>query len=98
MIIDYSLESFRRRFGVAEANGLPAPLLETIGLVELHLAPQFLSDKKLQALVASETALPPLAVVRWRGVHYLHDGHHRAWIAWIRGHKEMLAKVIDLGV
>lgn len=35
-------------------------------------------------------------VVRLGGKHYIHDGHHRATAALVRGDKDILARVVDL--
>jgi len=35
-------------------------------------------------------------VVKFGGRHYLHDGHHRATAAWVRGERAIGARVVDL--
>lgn len=35
-------------------------------------------------------------VVKLGGEHFLHDGHHRATAAWVRGERAIGARVVDL--
>jgi hypothetical protein len=40
------------------------------------------------------TDLP--VIVKSGGQHYVHDGHHRATAAWVRGERAIGARVVDL--
>lgn len=34
-------------------------------------------------------------VVRWRGVHYIHDGHHRLTACWVLGGHEAQVRLVN---
>lgn len=71
---------------------VPVPLAalvatqEAVGLAQL---------RRMTPLMV-RTAAPPPLVVRWRGVLYLNDGHHRATAAWLCGEREIAAHLLDL--
>lgn len=66
-----------------------------VDLAELRIDRQSLDPKKLESLLFFD-AHPPISVVRYRGVLYCWDGRHRAWIAAIRGTKQLQGWIQDI--
>jgi len=70
--------------------------LATVKIAAIHYLPQALSARKFEALLIDKSAHAPITVVIFDDKTYLFDGHHRLWLARIRGDKELLANCYDL--
>ncbi len=83
--------------------------IESVPLAELHGIQRSVNVERLAQHLEDEDLVPegkrsPNAgmlvdlpvVVKMNGKDYLHDGHHRATAAWVRGERAIGARVVDL--
>jgi hypothetical protein len=71
-----------------------APVVE-IALADLVATQDGVAVGTLDGMATTPPSDPPL-IVRWRGVNYLNDGHHRATAAWLRGETRIAVRLLDL--
>jgi len=75
-----------------EAAAAGAQGVHELALEDLVVDRQLLDPIKFQRLIAA-AAWPPIAVLQFAGVYYVHDGRHRPWLAWLRGNKTVSAEL-----
>ena len=92
----------RRRLGVQ-----PVAVESIVGTVDPHKAEAFDADfrpppygrtrwSQMCHAVQAGAALPPISVYRFRGRHYVRDGHHRVSVARALGASDIDAEVTEL--
>lgn len=83
--------------------------IKTVDLEHLTGIQRTVNAERLQQHIEDEDLLPEGSrssgagmlidmpvIVKHKGVHYIHDGHHRATAAWVRGERAVGARVVDL--
>lgn len=94
---------------INKAINAPAPI-ETVKLTELHSIQHSVAPARVKQYIVNPALVPSGArsdkhhglvdypiVIEFRGVKYIHDGHHRLTALWLRGKSTAQVRFVKLG-